>query len=193
MNKRQIIASLNKITNQLDLTGLHKEASTLTNVMKRLVTADEFNISDEPSTIQNNTESSKPKNESSNNNENSEIDKMREQMISDVLQRKIFTRSLRQGLEDLGEQITVQQYLNLYAGNVKRQIDQLTNPDKYNPDTDVQKQFDYFLNGTLNNIKIKLEFLDIPTAPALYYFKTRIAPLQKYLEDKIKLQASFHI
>ena len=36
MNKRQIIASLNDIANELDNTGLYKEASSLTNVMKRL-------------------------------------------------------------------------------------------------------------------------------------------------------------
>ena len=36
MNKRQIIASLNKIANELDFSGLHKEASSLTNVMKRI-------------------------------------------------------------------------------------------------------------------------------------------------------------
>lgn len=36
MNKRQIIASLNNIANTLDSTGLHKEATTLTNLMKRL-------------------------------------------------------------------------------------------------------------------------------------------------------------
>ena len=36
MNKRQIIASLNKIANELDFSGLYKEATSLTNVMKRL-------------------------------------------------------------------------------------------------------------------------------------------------------------
>lgn len=36
MNKRQIIASLNNIANQLDFSGLHKEATSLTNVMKRI-------------------------------------------------------------------------------------------------------------------------------------------------------------
>ncbi len=36
MNKRQIISSLYKIANTLDITGLHKEATSLTNVMKRL-------------------------------------------------------------------------------------------------------------------------------------------------------------
>ena len=36
MNKRQIIASLNNIANTLDVSGLHKEATSLTNVMKRL-------------------------------------------------------------------------------------------------------------------------------------------------------------
>ena len=36
MNKRQIIASLNKIANELDYTGLHVEANTITKVMTRL-------------------------------------------------------------------------------------------------------------------------------------------------------------
>lgn len=36
MNKRTIIASLNDIANELDNNGLYKEASTLTNVMKKL-------------------------------------------------------------------------------------------------------------------------------------------------------------
>ena len=36
MNKRQIIASLNKIADQLDAASLYKEANTLTQVMKRL-------------------------------------------------------------------------------------------------------------------------------------------------------------
>lgn len=36
MNKRTIIASLNEIANELDTTGLYKEASTLTNVMKKI-------------------------------------------------------------------------------------------------------------------------------------------------------------
>ena len=36
MNKRQIIASLNNIANSLDNSGLYKEATFITNVMKRL-------------------------------------------------------------------------------------------------------------------------------------------------------------
>ena len=36
MNKRQIIASLNKIANELDAASLYKEANTLTQVMKRI-------------------------------------------------------------------------------------------------------------------------------------------------------------
>ena len=36
MNKRHIIASLNNIANKLDNSGLYKEATSLTNVMKRL-------------------------------------------------------------------------------------------------------------------------------------------------------------
>lgn len=36
MNKRQILSSLNNIANELDFSGLHKEANTVTKVMKRL-------------------------------------------------------------------------------------------------------------------------------------------------------------
>ena len=36
MNKRQILASLNNIANTLDNSGLNREASSLTNVMKRI-------------------------------------------------------------------------------------------------------------------------------------------------------------
>ncbi len=36
MNNRQIIASLNKIANELDINGLYKEANSLTTVMKKI-------------------------------------------------------------------------------------------------------------------------------------------------------------
>ena len=41
MNKRQIIASLNKIANELDNNGLYNEANKLTKVMSRLAYDDE--------------------------------------------------------------------------------------------------------------------------------------------------------
>jgi len=41
MNKRQIVASLNKIANELDSSGLYKEANTLTNIMKRIAQENE--------------------------------------------------------------------------------------------------------------------------------------------------------
>lgn len=44
MNKRQILASLNKIANELDNSRLYAEASTVTKVMKRLASdMDDFN------------------------------------------------------------------------------------------------------------------------------------------------------
>jgi len=48
MNKRQIIASLNKVANELDNTGLYKEANSVTNVMKRVAMDenDEYNTED---------------------------------------------------------------------------------------------------------------------------------------------------
>ena len=46
MNKKQIIASLNKIANKLDTNKLYKEANTITNVMIKI--ADEFREDYEP-------------------------------------------------------------------------------------------------------------------------------------------------
>ena len=43
MNKRQIIASLTNIANTLDLSGLYKEATSLTYVMKRIAQEDSPN------------------------------------------------------------------------------------------------------------------------------------------------------
>ena len=43
MNKRTIIASLNKIANELDNNGLYKEANTVTKVMSRLA-YDDFEL-----------------------------------------------------------------------------------------------------------------------------------------------------
>ncbi len=43
MNKRQILASINEIANELDKRGLYSEANSLTNVMKRIAEEeDEF-------------------------------------------------------------------------------------------------------------------------------------------------------
>jgi hypothetical protein len=46
MNKRTVLASLNKIANELDNNGLHNEADTVTKVMSRL--AMEFNENSNP-------------------------------------------------------------------------------------------------------------------------------------------------
>ena len=51
MNKRQIVASLNNIANELDFSGLYKEANTITNVMIKV--ADEFDIDSDPVSINN--------------------------------------------------------------------------------------------------------------------------------------------
>jgi hypothetical protein len=41
MNKKQIVASLNKIANELDNSGLYAEASTVTKVMSRVAADDD--------------------------------------------------------------------------------------------------------------------------------------------------------
>jgi RNA polymerase-binding transcription factor DksA len=48
MNKRTVLASLNKIANELDNNGLHNEADTVTKVMSRLAMDgnDEYNMDD---------------------------------------------------------------------------------------------------------------------------------------------------
>jgi len=45
MNKRIVMASLNKIANELDNNGLHNEADTVTKVMSRLA-YDDFDVRD---------------------------------------------------------------------------------------------------------------------------------------------------
>ena len=47
MNKRQVLASLSNIANELDFSGLYKEALSLTSVMKRLVMADDYTDDDD--------------------------------------------------------------------------------------------------------------------------------------------------
>jgi chromosome condensin MukBEF complex kleisin-like MukF subunit len=42
MNKRQVIASLNKIANELDTNGLYSEATSLTKIMKKLAMDSDF-------------------------------------------------------------------------------------------------------------------------------------------------------
>jgi len=56
MNKRQIIASLNNIANELDNNYLYKEANTLTNIMIKV--ADEFNIEPNSQPVNNSPEQS---------------------------------------------------------------------------------------------------------------------------------------
>jgi len=48
MNKKQIVASLNKIANLLDNTALYKEANTVTKIMSKLAMDqnDEYNTED---------------------------------------------------------------------------------------------------------------------------------------------------
>ena len=48
MNKKQIVASLNKIANELDNSRLYAEASTVTNVMKRIAEEESNDNGTEP-------------------------------------------------------------------------------------------------------------------------------------------------
>lgn len=48
MTRRQIVASLNKIANELDVNGLHTEANSITNVMKKLAQFDADMGGDDP-------------------------------------------------------------------------------------------------------------------------------------------------
>ena len=46
MNKKQIVASLNKIANELDNSGLFREANTVTKVMEKLAAFESVDFSD---------------------------------------------------------------------------------------------------------------------------------------------------
>jgi hypothetical protein len=47
MNKKQILASLNKISNELDNSRLYKEATSVTSVMKRIASNPDYKVNDE--------------------------------------------------------------------------------------------------------------------------------------------------
>ena len=85
MNKRQIIASLNKIANQFDTSSLYKEANILTNVMKRI--ADEYNIESDPISTNNIPE------ESNNLQQNNLQQNDTQPFISFVLDEDIITKT----------------------------------------------------------------------------------------------------
>ena len=53
MNKKQIVASLNKIANELDNNGLFSESSAVTKVMSRLAFSPDFNPEEYQDNIKN--------------------------------------------------------------------------------------------------------------------------------------------
>lgn len=91
MNKKTIVASLNKIANELDINCLYKEANTVTQVMIRM--ADEFNMTDDenmpmvnPKTFQKPMEDKEP--ELPTPEEDSK-EKRRQQILKEVLDTQI--------------------------------------------------------------------------------------------------------
>jgi hypothetical protein len=75
MNKRQIIASLNNIANQLDITGLYRESSAITNVMNKIAQA--------PSDFKGDFESKNEKDENKGRNVVKSISKMIMSLLED--------------------------------------------------------------------------------------------------------------
>jgi hypothetical protein len=75
MNKRQIIASLSNIANQLDITGLYRESSAITNVMNKIAQA--------PSDFKGDFESKNEKDENKGRNVVKSISKMIMSLLED--------------------------------------------------------------------------------------------------------------
>ena len=103
MNKRQIIASLNKIANELDLNNLYKEANTITTMMIKL--ADEFDMGDKPYNI----ETTQPKYRSEKHNEDFHKEVMRI-INGDDYKEKDIKRAVGTLINYLGEPNSREEY-----------------------------------------------------------------------------------
>lgn len=102
MNKKTIVASLNKIANELDINCLYKEANTVTKVMIRI--ADEFNMTDDenmpmvnPNTFQKPMQDKEPE---LSTPEEDPKEKRRQQILKEVLDTQISPMTINKEIRE---------------------------------------------------------------------------------------------
>lgn len=177
MNKRQILASLNKIANELDETGLCREASTVTNIMKRLVVADEFNIQT-------------PADEKENK---------RQQIINSALDTKVL-RSNVPGtflymLEGNSPFLTIREVVDAIVNMLQEQANESISEIKRGKqsadqpfENNVLRMANYF-KETLTNL---LKIYNIPEAPVFYHINQKANEIVQKAKPQIEEYNAYH-
>jgi hypothetical protein len=177
MNNRQILASLEKIANELDNTGLYVEATSVTNIMKRLVVADEFNIET-------------PTDERENK---------RQQIINKSLDTKVLRSNVPktflymiQGnspfltIREVADALInmLQEQANESISEIKRGKQSADQPFENN----VLRMANYF-KETLTNL---LETYNIPQAPVFYYINQKANEIVTRTKPQIEEYNEYH-
>jgi hypothetical protein len=173
MNKRQILAALNNIANQLDNTGLIKESDSVTNIMTRL--ADEFNIET-------------PADERENKRQ-----RIITQALNTTVRKDNLDSTLYYYVPD-EPRLTIKQIADALIERVNlnaNELIDLLNRGKMTPELMVKNSL-----ITMNRFKEKLydllKMYAVPSAPVFYYLNQGHAPIIEKINNKIKEYEEYH-
>jgi hypothetical protein len=175
MNKKQILASLNKIANELDNTGLHVEANSVTKVMTRL--ADEFNIET-------------PADEKENK---------RQQIINNSLDTKVLRSNVPSTflymLEGNSPFVTIREIVNALTNMLQEQANESISEIKRGKqsadqpfENNVLRMTNYY-KETLTNL---LKIYNIPQAPVFYYINQKANEIIERTKPQIEEYNAYH-
>lgn len=175
MNKRQILASLNKIANELDNTGMHVEANSVTKVMTRL--ADEFNIET-------------PADERENK---------RQQIINKSLDTKVLRSNVPKTflymIPDNSPLVTIREVANAAINMLQEQANEMISELKRGKITaehpfegNILRMANYY-KETLTSV---LQINNIPQAPVFYYINQKANEIVTRIKPKIEEYNAYH-
>jgi len=173
MNKRQILASLNKIANTLDNTGMYVEANSVTKVMTRL--ADEFNIET-------------PADERENK---------RQRIITEALNTQVRKDNLPKTMQYYipgGPLLTMKEIADAIIEKADRDADALIamlNRGKMGTEVIVQNSLK-MLSSFKEQLLDVFKMYGIPSAPVFYYIDQAHKPIIAKLNQKIKEYNEYH-
>lgn len=174
MNKRQILSSLNKIANELDNTGMHVEANSVTKVMTRL--ADEFNIET-------------PADERENK---------RQQIINKALDTKVRKDNLSKTMQYYipgGPILTIREIADALIEKMDRDSDALItmlNQGKMGGSEVIVQNSLNMMNSLQQQLLDVFKMYGIPSAPVFYYMNQAHKPIIAKLNKKVEEYNEYH-
>ena len=176
MNKKQVIASLNKIASQLDNHGLYKDANTITKVMIKL--ADEFNI-ESPS---------------------DEKENRKQEMINNTLDTKIMRNnipdSVKWQIDRLSEQeLTIREVVDHLLQRTQEYVDftiSQINKGKRSADEPIEDNILRMLNQNKEDLSELLEIYHLPPTPVFYYMNKKGNEIIENVKPEIERYKDYH-